>query len=286
MNIGKELEEMSRDMVRLYIDKKAEYVCGATRFGGMPDVPADFVWPTFETKTYEDLEVKQRPLSFIAQFNCAEISKLDTEGVLPKTGLLSFFYEMDSQLWGYDPKDNGCARVYWFEDMTSLSIEKFPQDLHEVFRFPQLQIKASCEKSLPPFEDFFLGREERYQQEFDDEDDVFEKIFTELGCEIPENSSKLLGWPDVIQNNMTRECELIRRGHYLGDGWEKIPKSDIDDSAKTSLEDWRLLFQLDTVDYDDFQLMFGDCGRIYFYIRKEDLISKCFDKVWLILQCY
>ncbi|KMV74442.1 hypothetical protein FSCG_02162 [Fusobacterium vincentii 4_1_13] len=31
--------------------------------------------------------------------------------------------------------------------------------------------------------------------------------------------------------------------------------------------------------------MFGDCGYIYFWIKKEDLKSKNFDNVWLILQC-
>ncbi|MCD2347047.1 DUF1963 domain-containing protein [Clostridium guangxiense] len=31
--------------------------------------------------------------------------------------------------------------------------------------------------------------------------------------------------------------------------------------------------------------MFGDCGEIYFYIRKADLKDKNFENVWLILQC-
>jgi len=43
---------------------------------------------------------------------------------------------------------------------------------------------------------------------------------------------------------------------------------------------------LDTVRARDFELMFGDCGSIYFYIRKEDLAARRFDRVWLIQQCY
>ena len=46
-----------------------------------------------------------------------------------------------------------------------------------------------------------------------------------------------------------------------------------------------LLFQLDTVASGDFELMFGDCGRIYFYIRREDLLARQFDRAWLVLQC-
>ena len=35
-----------------------------------------------------------------------------------------------------------------------------------------------------------------------------------------------------------------------------------------------------------FELMFGDCGHIYFYITKEDLAARRFDRIWLVLQCY
>ena len=42
---------------------------------------------------------------------------------------------------------------------------------------------------------------------------------------------------------------------------------------------------MDTVESDDYELIFGDCGHIYFWIKKDDLKSKNFDNVWLILQC-
>ena len=48
---------------------------------------------------------------------------------------------------------------------------------------------------------------------------------------------------------------------------------------------WMLLFQMGTVESDDYELMFGDCGHIYFWIKKSDLAAKNFDNVWLILQC-
>ena len=69
---------------------------GASRFGGQPDVPAGFTWPVFETAVPEDETVKPRPLAFLAQFDCASLAPLDREGLLPKTGLLSFFYELGS----------------------------------------------------------------------------------------------------------------------------------------------------------------------------------------------
>ncbi len=281
MDINNKLKELYRNTIRLKIDEKEQHKLGGTRFGGVPDVPDDFVWPTFETATYDDDKVKERPLSFLAQFNCADIAILDEEDLLPKTGLLSFFYEVGSQRWGFDPKDAGCARVFWFEDISVLKVAEVPDGLHEDYCFPQLKIRASAEKSLPMWEDFSLVCKEANENDLEQ----FEEQRVLLGFEDYENCSKLLGWPNIIQNNMTRECELVSRNYYLGGTSDGIPPKDIDEAEANSINDWLLLFQLDTVSFEDFELMFGDCGRLYFYIRKEDLEMKQFDKVWLILQC-
>ncbi len=281
MEIQKEREAMRRGSIRLEIQGAEEGTAvGKTRFGGLPDLPPNFPWPVFETNTYDDDEVKPRPLAFLAQFDCAEMAPMDKDGLLPKTGVLSFFYEMDSMRWGFDPKDAGCARVFWFEDVSVLSPTEAPAALEDDYRFPALHITAKKEVSLPGYEDFFLEREweEGQYDEFmaqaepDEEDEL--------------SVSKLLGWPDVIQNCIAVECELVSRGYYLGSGWKHIPEEEIQSARRTSLNEWRLLFQLDTVEADGFELMFGDCGRIYFYIRKEDLEACRFDRVWLIQQCY
>ncbi|MDE6456092.1 MAG: DUF1963 domain-containing protein, partial [Dysosmobacter sp.] len=93
----------------------------------------------------------------------------------------------------------------------------------------------------------------------------------------------LLGWPDIIQSSMTVECELVSQGYYLG-GSQEIPEAELREAERTSLEDWLLLFQLDSIQRGTFSLEFGDYGRIYFYIRKEDLAARRFDRVWLVLQ--
>lgn len=57
------------------------------------------------------------------------------------------------------------------------------------------------------------------------------EILDELGIEDPENCSKLLGWPNLIQGSIMPECEFASRGYYLGnpEGWAKIPpKSNYD----------------------------------------------------------
>lgn len=263
-----------------FVPAQGKLAVGASKFGGRPDVPADFVWPVFETDTREDDQVKERPLAFLAQFDCAQLAPLDPEGLLPKEGLLSFFYELESQRWGYDPKDAGCARVFWFEG--PLAPAEFPAELAEDFRLPEMAAQLSGATDAPDFQDACPALEYPWTA---NDYRIFDQARRELGMDYPANRSQLLGWPDIIQNNMTLQCELISRGYYLGGSWEKIPLEERSALRTPSVRDWQLLFQLDTVENGDFELMFGDCGRIYFYIRREDLAQRRFDRVWLIQQC-
>jgi len=281
MSIKEKLESLGKNSIELKIATKGKYRLGATRFGGQPDVPSDFAWPTYRGESPFDNEAKDRPLTFLAQFNCEELAQCDMGRLLPDHGLLSFFYETDTQCWGYDPKDKGCARVYWFEDISALSAADFPADMEEDFRFPMVKIRLASKTSYPSWADF--------SEVFPDEDDdAFDDAWEELTGEDGENRSQLLGWPDVIQNSMFEECDLVTQGYYLGDanGWSNIPEDVRKQAKETARDRWMLLLQLDTVGYGDFELMFGDCGHIYFCITKEDLAARRFDRVWLILQCY
>src|SRR5205807_1135058 len=57
---------------------------GASRIGGDPDLPKGTPWPMHAGK----------PLSFVAQFDLAEVARAGKVG-LPKKGLLSFFVSED-----------------------------------------------------------------------------------------------------------------------------------------------------------------------------------------------
>lgn len=98
--------------------------------------------------------------------------------------------------------------------------------------------------------------------------------------------TKLLGYPDLIQSPMEEECERVSRGYRCGssEDYQKIPQAELKD-IKEKADDWTLLFQMGTINANDYELMFGDCGHIYFWIRKSDLKACKFDDVWLIMQC-
>lgn len=250
-----------------------------SRIGGRPAVPAGFAWPYYSGKAYRDTEAVSRPLSFLAQINLADLPELDTENSLPKSGVLSFFYELETMQWGYDPADRGCARVFYFPDASALQEADFPADLADYAVLPELAVNPEKHISLPEYGAFECG---------DSEWDDFDECRRELGYAADEmgDYTKLLGYPDVIQNPMEAECETVTRGWSSGSPADtaEIPdaeKADIAEKAK----DWRLLFQMGTVEDGDYELMFGDCGHIYFWIREADLQSCNFEDVWLILQC-
>lgn len=282
------LASLARNAVRLSIGTGEGAAVG--RFGGAPDVPEGFDWPRFVTDTYTDSEVKPRSLTFLAQFDCAALAPLDRDGLLPREGVLSFFYETVSQRWGYGPEDAGCARVYWFPDQTALRPAEFPADLEEYCRFPALPIRGQAVTEYPGYEEFPLSFLKDALQAAPGRNiwNLFDEVRDALPgyTEQPQPCHRLLGWPVIIQNAMPLECELVSQGYYLGSGWKSIPEAEQKESEETAWKDWLLLFQLDSgVTAENFDLMFGDSGSIYFYIRKEDLAVRRFDRVWLIQQC-
>ncbi len=71
-------------------------------------------------------------------------------------------------------------------------------------------------------------------------------------------------------------CDGISCGNF-----DHIP---LREKYKDKASDWALLFQIDTISNSNFELMIGDTGRLYYYIRKEDLKNKRFDKCWFMTQ--
>lgn len=273
MGIKEKREQMCRSSIALKMCGREEYKPGKTRFWGRPDVPPDFNWPVFEEKDCDGV-VKTVPLTFLAQFNCEELVPYDAEHLLPDHGLLSFFYDTDGQPWGFDPDDAGGARVFWFEDSSVLREADYPADMKEDIKLPAFHIEMEQKNSFPDWEDF--------SEIYSCDEEEFELLQTETE---EEEQTKLLGWPDIIQDSMAVECELIAKGYYLGGSWENIPKTVWQQAKATALDKWYLLFQLDTMEESDFSMTFGDCGRIYFYIPREDLLERRFEHVWAILQC-
>ena len=271
-----ELKKYQRNAIHMEIVQGSCEV-GKSKFGGTPDLPQGFQWPYFRGQGL-DGTVARRPLGFLVQLNCAELAPLDLEHRLPEKGMLYFFYELDSMKWGYDPQDKGCARVYYTEE-TNLVSTPFPKDLADWACLPQRAITFSQVEELPDAEEFELRFGEDIAQHPEDY-----AQYAMIGLEDEDAiCHKLLGYANSIQGQMLEECELVSRGYNCGGEYHVTTSERL--TAQKAAQQWNLLLQLDTVADDDFELTFGDSGRIYFYIRDTDLAARRFENAWLLLQC-
>ncbi|TCC59390.1 DUF1963 domain-containing protein [Kribbella pittospori] len=250
---------MCRHSVRLLPDQTDGR---RTQLGGKPELPEETPWPVTDG----------RPLSFIAQVDCSELPTLD-DGPLPASGLLSFFYDgVEQAAWGFDPTDADHWRVIYTPPTTPSAIRDFPPDLEPTGRYEATTLRPEIEWTIPPWESFAveelgIGRAaDGYADVFGDSDSLIHR---------------LLGHPEPVQGDMQHECQLASNGIYCGD-------STYTESARAqkllpASSEWRLLLQVDSA--EDLGMMWGDVGRLYYWIRDQDLRDREWDKVWLVLQC-
>lgn len=279
MNYEELFRRIQRTTITInYSSAEQEVSAGKSKFGGKPHLPEGFTWPYYEGEDFEGV-LKSRPLSFLAQFNLEDVAEYDKDNRLPRKGMLYFFYDLCTMKWGFDPKDKGCARVFYVEDSSDLQTVDFPSDMETDFVLPEFEVAFSARMDLPDYEEI---AEFVPDVEWDSYDE--EKVLCGYVVDEDEEVSKLLGYADLIQGDMLLECEEVCNGIYCGN----IPEIT-DEQREKMLEgskEWELLFQMSTVANEDYELMFGDCGSIYFYIKKQDLQKKNFDNVWLVLQCF
>jgi len=290
MDFPKLLETMDKSSIRIKFDDnfKGECAIGASKIGGKPDLPQNFQWYYYRGESYEKI-VANRPLSFIAQINCEEVREHDKDNLLPPKGFLYFFYELETSTGGFDPKDKGSAKVYYYPGSVSeLQRTNFPLDLPDAFKFPEMPIEFSNKRELPDFEEFMEWYDGVDYKACDDYDDTKVKMGFESEFDTEEEQigkvSKLLGYANLIQGGMLFECETVTNGIFNGEP-TAIPEKELS-RYKENCKKWQLLFQFDSIETKDYTMLWGDVGRIYFYIKRDDLAKLNFDNCWLVLQCY
>ena len=94
------------DGIKLKISKpKDKLPAGSSKLFGNPDVWDGFKWPYIEENG------EKYDLTFMCQIDCAKAEGFDESGLLPKTGILYFFYDLDTMPEAPDEKS---ARVLWY----------------------------------------------------------------------------------------------------------------------------------------------------------------------------
>lgn len=281
------LENSKRNAVLInYSDEenKKPLPKGTSKIGGKPDLPKDFQWFYYEGEDYKK-RVVNRPLSFLMQINCEEVHKYDKESLLPEKGMLYFFYELFTMTWGFSPQDKGSAKVFYYDGNTEeLVSTDFPKDMDKDCIIPESKINFESMNDYP-IDYYDCYDVDDSDEEMDRKEKELEKELDELGYKA--DTTKLLGHPELIQGEYWEECEGVAgKNIYYGSAPIKYGSNEVKKYIKENAKDWILLMQMSELEIGDYGLYFGDSGKIYFNIRKEDLKNKNFDDVWLILQCY
>ncbi|MBO6741210.1 MAG: DUF1963 domain-containing protein [Phycisphaerales bacterium] len=258
-----------------------------SKVGGLPHLPDNYPWPVKGA----------RPLMFLAQINLEDIdSDHVQDNALPKSGLLTFWGDTAALPWGFDPNDSGTYQVHYFsESPDSFSIRELPDfDPNGLDQKPQYKWTPFNECELQIKNDYCYNN---------DVDEAIESIFSQVTEEqaddlyhrfmdfeeeqlnhANEGTHQLLGHPHEIQGDMKLECQLVSNGIDLGNQLPESEKAKIE-SLMPGAKDWRLLLQLDS-DQDAADWMWGDCGKLYFWIKEQDLRATDFSSIWGIIQCY
>ena len=237
-------------------------------------MPADHAWPSWEG----------RPQSFIGQIRLEELGDDAAAFGLPTSGLLSFFYDSEQRLWGFDPADAGGWQVAWFAPGTELELRPLPEELTTFERFAARPVTFAPEWTIPTWDSDELDRvglPAAFGAGRDIASDGVEDLQDRLAAPgAGPARHRMFGFADEIQGEMRLECESVtnrigRKPGAAGEGRHEL---------KRNAELWQLLLQVDS----DEQLgtEWGDVGTIYYWIRRDALEARAFDRTWLVLQCY
>jgi uncharacterized protein YwqG len=81
---------------------------------------------------------------------------------------------------------------------------------------------------------------------------------------------------------MDLQCQLVSNGLFCGD-----PSGYNDPRAKAleaGAKDWQLLLQIDSD--DDLDMMWGDLGMLYLWVRASEAREGDFSGSWVVMQCH
>ncbi len=270
--------------VRILVDRVDDALIpiGASKLGGLPDLPAGVDWPAWHEH-----------MAFIGQFNLVAVAPFDRENILPTHGLLSFFYEtsgepLHSERWGL-PEDApylddygldlslGWRVLYHDADPATFVRQRQPADLNVWVRYHACTARFATDYTLPDVDGpelFPLGltSEERYQ-------------LIELDHEInrgarEEQGHHLLGYPYNLGGNSLLEAHA-GPGIWLND-WVAEGGDQLRAIAQAAADKWRLLLQIDSGGATEMD--WGGGGVLHYVIERAALRTHDFTKTWVGMQ--
>ena len=233
--------------IRMYAKDKPYCVpIGTSKWGGHPDLPLRIQWPNSSLDA---------AFTLVAQVNLEELHKVRHEdNLLPKTGMLYFGYAIAADTCWLYTKPN-CFKVFYLDT----KVEDLVRKPTNGKTYPATAIKFEEGYGFQKENNIKLESFANEAEECAYEGDHFGAQWRDILY--PENRlSKMFGYLDDVQGDMTPSCAREKGGE---------------------VEDWILLLQMDS--QSESRMMWQDVGRIFFLIKREDLLNLNFDNLCIDL---
>lgn len=244
---------LARPGARLVTGAAGEVASGASKLGGLPDLPADCEWPRGHWG----------PMAFYGQVNTGDVAFLHgIDGWQPGHGLLSFFVDQDPES---DEAEAG--RVIFLAD-GPVERRTAPPDLPGQSRLDERPLEAKPLLSPPMAE--LLDADLDY--DLDSGWEPWERLFVAIGAGEPTITAahhQLLG--NAWQVGME---DPVRAGSVTFASGEEGDDDEVH-------ERYRLLAQF-TSD-EDANIEIADAGAIYFVTTVEDLAAGRYERTALYM---
>ncbi|HEY4383521.1 MAG TPA: YwqG family protein [Ktedonobacteraceae bacterium] len=260
------IDALVRNSIRIFtkpVDERCVPV-GTSKLGGMPDLLPRSRWPSWHGV----------PQSFIGQIRLEELQPYDTQKLLPAEGMFWFFYAAQQDAYGDDPADRG-AWLVLFEtsSLDKLRRRSAPSRLPRPARFNPCSLSYASELTMavqPELEIPGLQWDNNEQRKYDD---VFAVFHATDELSVPHH--RMLGFADVLQDDMREQCQLYSNG--ITD-WES-PEAE---TLAKDAHNWQLLLQVDTD--EAMGTRWASTGRLYYWLKNLRLNVGPLTDTWLVLQ--
>jgi Domain of unknown function (DUF1963) len=247
--------------------KRQPVILGNSRFGGLPDLPAKSRWPRSDSI----------PLMFVGQLNVKDLVRFKAASQLPSTGLLSFFF--DGMLTGYGTGESldRCRVIYTRSNETKLTRVPAPADVPPQFElYPEAAVAFQNKWTLPEFEEINADPYASIPAvtpivETANDRASYQKMRKKVRGKYIEN--KILGHADDMHGGEIRFDAVLKldkgyRFRYENHEWTNQKQ------LVARMQDLVLLLQW-TI----------GIGVLHFWISRQDLEARVFDRVHADLGC-
>lgn len=249
---------------------------GATRLGGLPDLPESTPWPT-----WTDPAAGLRPMMFFAQVDLAGLAA-HLALPLPSSGLLLFFCDFDVDgggpgVMGLYEEDVDAVRVLHVPAGSALARTDPPGPvtvLSEVLCAPMLTV------TVPDAE--HLDHADRDDDPYDDLEALDQALLARVTAAVPDGyalgpAHRVGGQPRSVQGAPEEDLVHAASGASTRSG---VPRTG---AVPQDPADWLLLLQVE--EDDALGTWLGDEASLYWFVHRDDLARGDLSRVRFVYQC-